>query len=218
MGQITITLPDELEIKIREYARSNDYSSVSDFIRDAAVKQIERRPSYWERVMLVQLMELKEAQGLEVNDELIDALKGGYPIYYSDSEYAVTENEMPHKEARFVQDVLEMHRDLQWSYRKSGVIDKEIARDVLFRGFDGNAGDGHLGFYRFLLKHGYFTTVELVYPNEPNSHMTVTGIYERMLPVYREVRKSHDNRFEFKPLTIDQIQRVLYEKIHPENR
>ncbi len=216
MGQLTVTLSDELEQQVRDYANTNGYNSVSDFVREVVSKTTSGRPSYWERSYLAHLMQIEKLQGADINDMLLDALKNGYSKFYSPTEYSVSRDEMPEEEMEFVMQVLEMYRDLQWSYRESKEKDAEVEKAVIFPGFDGNAGDGHLGFLQFLIKHDRYTTVEPLDKGYPiNSHMQVTGMYQRMLREYKTIEQEP---YEHRPFTLDEIKRILNASIHPESR
>lgn len=216
MSQLTITLSDELEEQVRNYVREHDYNSISDFTRESLAKAISEQPSYWDRTFLVNLMEIKQHLGEDINEELLDALRNGYPNFYSLKDYSVTKNELSKKDTDFVFDVLDMYADLQHSYDVSIEKDSKIEKDIIFEGFDGNAGDGHLGYLQFLVKHGRYTYVKpLDKGHAINSHSHVTSIYERMLYNYKSIKRDD---FDRRPLTLDEIRLVVDGRIHPENR
>lgn len=216
MSQLTVTLPDDLEHTIRNYSRKHGFDSVSDFIRAAASKAMSDQPTYWERAYLTHLMEVKQALGEDINDELLDALRNGYPRYYSFEEIHVSKEEMSDDAMRFVEKTLGMYAHLQRSYRELDKKDVELEKDLQFPGFDGNAGDGHLGYLGFLVRHGRFTYVQPLDKGHPiNSHMIVTHVYERMLEAYESIKIDD---FDSRPLTSDEIKLVIDARIHPENR
>lgn len=199
MGQLTITLPDELETKAREYAR--DYDSVSDFVRELILRATG--PTYWDRVSLVLLLEIKRAMGENVSEESIDAIRSGYSRHYPN----IVEAEMPTEEMELVHDVLGMYAHLQYSYEHSKERDSDIENEVQFPGFDGNADDGHYGYLCYLLKHDMYTHVKPLDKGIPiNSHMSVTGTYDRMLAKYRDLKGNHS---ESELLTLDEIRSIL---------
>lgn len=219
MSQLTITLSDELERQVRTYVREHGYDSVSDFIRDAATRTITGRPTYWERTYLAHLLEIKQKLGEDINEELLDALKGGYSWYYSFEEYHTSKDELSEDSMRFVCDVLDMYGDLQHSFKELNEADKtdELKEDVIFEGFDGNAGDGHLGFLHFLVKHGKFTYIEpLDKGHAVNSHSQVTFIYQRMLDQYKTIKR--DEFGQRRTLALNEINAVIGARIHPEYR
>ena len=216
MSQLTVTLPDDLEHEIRGYARKHGFDSISDFIRDAASKSMSSKPDYLERIILVHQMEIKKALGEDVDDEFLDALIGGYSQHYSFGDMYISKDELSDDAMDFVQNTLEMYADLQRSYRESGEKDIELEESLQFPGFDGNAGDGHLGYLGFLVKHGRFTYVQPLDKGYPiNSHHIVTHIYERMLKAYESIKITG---FDRRPLTIEEIHLVINSQIHPDYR
>ena len=222
MGQITITLSDELENSIRSYVSNKGYTSISDFIREAASNALYESPSFWERSILIKLMELQKASGLDINEEALGALVGGYSIFYPKAEIGPSD-EMSEEDMRFVMDILDMYRWLQFSYRELDDKDKndELAEDVKFRGFDGNAGDGYLAFTRFLQENDRWLDLELATGNDGlNSYMPVNDIYARMLNEYKKYkwRGLEADLSGPKPLTSEQLKEIVDARIHPENR
>lgn len=224
MGQLTITLPDSLEQEVRDAVTTGDYGSVSDFIRDAIRLELSQKPRYWERVALVlslennlMLKEMVDENKLEKN-ELLQALRKGYSSDYYDAEYIASHDELDPEGARFVIDVLDMHSALQHAAEVHNMSD-EIKEDVIFRGFDGNAGDGYLGYVNFLVDNGSYTYVKpLDKIPHLNSHMMVNEIYERMLSAYKPIRKAKVYSARNQTLTADEVKQIVDEQIHPENR
>jgi uncharacterized protein YfbU (UPF0304 family) len=224
MGQLTITLPDELEVEIREAVRDGKYGSVSDFARDAFKGELSGRPTYWERFLTVHVLEnnkmLKQLTDDQNwgSDELLEALRRGYPNRYSDAHGLVYYEGITLEDTDFVQSVLEMYRALQRGYDSSGVEDEQLAKDVIFEGFDGNAGDGYLGFTNFLVDNGRFATVRpLDKIPHLNSHSMVNDMYRRMLDEYKTIMAKKE-RWHMESLTLDEVKRVVAAQIHPENR
>lgn len=225
MGQFTITLPDNLEREVREAVLNGDYGSVSDFIRDAIRLELSQKPRYWERTGLVLSLEnnimLKKLVGdpdLEHN-ELLDALRKGYTSEYYGAEEIARRDELDAEGTQFVIDVLNMYSSLQYAANVHN-MDDEIKDDVIFPGFDGNAGDGYLGYANFLVDNGSFTNVKpLDVTPHLNSHTMVNEIYERMLSAYKPIFRSkiHGSPRDL-VLTPEEVKRILNEQIHPENR
>ena len=220
MGQLTITLPDDLERQIREHVASSNYSSVSDFIREIAAKASSGLPTYWERANLAHLMEIERLLGADTDEIMLDALKHGYSKFYNKADFGASREEMPEDEMEFVMQVLEMYRDLQHSYRESKTKDPVIESAILFEGFDGNANDGYLGFLQFLVRHDRYTTVQpLDKGHAINSHSSITApMYKSMLVSYKKVRQNHRNEFNFEPLTFDEVKAVIDTQTNPEIR
>jgi len=216
MGQLTITLSNELEQQVRQYAHENGYDSVSDFMREVASKATSGRPTYWERTYLAHLMEIKQLLGASINEELLDALKGGYSKFYPSEGVLVAKQELSEEDMEFVMQVLEMYRDLQHGYSESAEKDTDIEEAVLFEGFDGNAGDGHFGFLQFLVKHDRYTIVKPLDKGYAiNSHSHVTSVYQRMLAEYKSIKPK---KFDPRLLTLAEVKQVIDARIHPEYR
>lgn len=218
MSQLTITLSDELEGQIRQYVREHGYDSVSDFVRETTARAVSGRPTYWERAYLVHFLEIKQLLGGDINEELLDALRNGYSRYYSFEEDHVSRRELSDESMEFVAQVLEMYAQLQYSYNQlpEKLKTKELEDDVTFEGFDGNAGDGHLGYLHFLVKHGLYTYVKpLDKGHAINSHSHVTSIYQRMLDAYKTIKQ---DAIDHRPLTLDELKMVIGARIHPEFR
>lgn len=224
MGQITITLPDKLEEEVRDKVRKGGYGSISDFLRDAIKNEFSMRPTYWERFVAVHVLEnnklLKQLANDSDwgNDELLEAMRRGYASRYIGAELSVSYDELPRSGTDFVQDILEMYAALQHGYDENGDGDTELGKLVEFEGFDGNAGDGYLGFTNFLVDNGRFAHVRpLDKIAHLNSHSRVNDMYERMLNEYKAIKATR-NPYEFKSLSLDEVKRVLDARTHPEFR
>lgn len=224
MAQFTITLPDELESEVREMVKSGKYGSISDFIRDAIKSELSYKPRYWERFISVLALENNLLlRSLVDNDEeitrseLLDGLRRGYTSSYHLAEYKVAPDELTRDDADFVMSVLEMYGELQRAAEIHG-LSEEIKEDALFEGFDGNAGDGYLGYVNFLVDNGRFTHIKpLDKTPHLNSHHSVNEVYSRMLEEYRRI-KSMKERFEYEPLNAEEVKLILDASIHPSNR
>lgn len=224
MKQLTITLPDELEDEVRTKVRQGNYGSVSDFVRDAIKNELSRRPTYWERFIAVQVLEnnrlLKQLTNDQSwgEDELLEALRRGYASQYANANMLVEYDELPRSGADFVKDVLEMYGELQRSYDAHGNGDTKLGEQVEFEGFDGNAGDGYLGFASFLVDNGLYTYVRpLDKVAHLNSHSMVNDMYRRMLDVYLAIKASR-TRHEYRVLSLDEVKRILAARTHPDYR
>ena len=225
MKQLTITLPDELEDEVRSAVREGKHGSISDFVRDAIKNELLARPPYWMRFIAAQVLEnnkLLKQLAKDTNwggDELLAALQRGYIGDYGEAELLVAHDELPPEGTEFVHDVLGMYGELQRGYDEHGKGDPELGKQVLFKGFDGNAGDGYLGYTNFLIDNGKYSYVRpLDKVSHLNSHSShVVEMYRRMLGAYQAVQNSR-KRFEYRVLTLDEVKQILAEQIHPENR
>lgn len=180
------------------------------------MQEISGRPSYWERAYLTHLLEIKKLLGEEINEEMLDALREGYPRYYVFEHYHTSKEEMPDEDMEFVISVLGMYEDLQQSYSELMDKDPDVERAISFPGFDGNARDGYLGYLSFLVKHGRYTYVKPLDKGQAiNSHGPVTDMYSRMLAEYKSIK--HD-KYDGRTLTLDEIRTIFKAQIHPDNR
>jgi uncharacterized protein YfbU (UPF0304 family) len=114
-------------------------------------------------------------------------------------------------ECNEVFEILQMHGDLLRSYGNltdKSAIDED---DVAFRGFDGNNEGKQLGLLAYLIKdEGKYEEFKNA-GDGLNSHMPTLEMYRRMLPIWR----SFKHKF---PLEKADIQKIIAEQIHPENR
>lgn len=224
MGQLTITLSDSLEREVRDAVDGGDYGSVSDFIRDAIRLELSQKPRYWERVGLtlslennLMLKKLVDERTLEQN-ELLEAFRGGFVTDYYDAEQIAAHGELDTEGAEFVMNVLDMHSAIQYAADIHNMSD-EVKKETLFLGFDGNAGDGYLGYTNFLVDNGRYTYVKpLDKVSHLNSHMMINDRYERMLSAYKAIRKTKTHSLRTQTLTANEVLQILNEQIHPERR
>lgn len=225
MGQITITLPDHLEREVRQAVSDGNHGGVSDFVRDAIKNELSGRPTYWERFMIVHLLEnnkmLKKLtdDNDEPDPELLESFRRGYASKYAEAESIVSHGELTRGDTDFVYTVLEMYATLQAGFDASGSDDEKLAKKVIFEGFDGNAGDGYLGFTNFLVDNGRFTYVRpLDKVAHLNSHSQVNPMYRRMVREYEAIRDKKRDDFDMKPWSLEEVKRVIAAQIHPDYR
>lgn len=225
MGQITITLPDTLEQEVRQAVKDGNHGGVSDFVRDAIKNELSGRPTYWERFMIVHLLENNKMLKKLTNDdnepdeELLESFRRGYASKYAEAHGVVTHGELTRSDTDFVYTVLEMYGTLQASFDASGSNDQELAKQVIFQGFDGNAGDGYLGFTNFLVDNDRFTYVKpLDKIPHLNSHSQVNPMYRRMVREYEAIHNKKLENFDLKPWSLAEVKRVIAARIHPEYR
>lgn len=224
MGQFTITLPDELEKEVRESVRMGNYGSVSDFVRDAIKNELSHRPTYWERFIAAHTLENNKLLKQIVKDpnwggdELLEALKSGYVGDYARAGELIYSDQLSIEGSEFVHQVLGMYAELQHAFNEHGEGDKTLAKEVLFEGFDGNAGDGYLGYVNFLVDNGRYTYVRpLDKIPHLNSHSIVNYVYRRMLDEFKVIKGSRQS-YDRNPLSLEELKRVIAARIHPENR
>jgi uncharacterized protein YfbU (UPF0304 family) len=218
MGQLTITLPDELESNVREHVMNEGYGGVSDFVRDAVRDKLNGQ-SYWQRFTAAIALENNKLLKLAANErwnseELLVGLQEGYTSEYQNAEHIVRANGLDKEETQFVFDVLHMFDRLQLAAKEAK--DEELAKEVLFEGFDGNGDIKKVLFVEFLVNSGRFTFVKpLDQQASLNSHMPMNAIYRRMLDVFKDIEQSKGPGHI---LSVANVKAVLAAQIHPENR
>lgn len=127
-------------------------------------------------------------------------LNNGFAILYND--VVNVWDEMDAEDGKYVMDVLDMHRDLKYSFDdlddKAGLT----AEDVEYEGFDGNNETMRLALAEELKAEGRWQELDLT----KNSHSTTTkDRYPKMLARYREVSDKKAGKL----LTADEIKYVI---------
>lgn len=217
MGQVTISLPDEIDRKLRQYAELKGYSSVSSLVAEALREKFDSTKTleYWSRVSLVVQLEnqrllaalVQQAAPLEEGewsrDVVLDALTYGYQREYSTGFEYVCQNELSSSDSNYVIDVLDMYADLQYSANEIG--EGQLSSEVSFPGFDGNHQSQYMAFARYLRANRRFAHVTCSNA-DVNSH-GMGPDYRAMLTRYRLVRSIEKDRLQ--PLSKSAIVDVL---------
>lgn len=120
-----------------------------------------------------------------------------------------------------VSDILQMFRELRWSYAdvgdESGVDENRIA----FLGFDGNYETKQLLLAKFLIgQEGHWDELKGA-GDHLNSHWPVIDTYRRMLAVWKPIAERRRGKVAApdRPLlSADDIRAIADAAIHPENR
>lgn len=198
MAQITVSISDELESRLRKYCEDYGYQTVSSLVAESLREKLENNQplDYWQRVALVvqlennRLLESLMAGKKQIDEKdwhfstAFDALREGYVSEYNHPFEYIYAGELSKSASDYVMDVLAMYDDLQWSAKESK--DEEVIKLATFLGFDGNHETGYLGFARYLQKHQRFESVYSTFP-DMNSHR-MTPNYRSMLARYKEIR------------------------------
>lgn len=217
MGQITVSLPDELDMQLRQYAEMRGYSSVSSLVAEALREKFDATGplDFWSRVLLVvqlenqrliqRLIEGKEEfkSGDWDRDNLLEALILGYQSEYRSGFDYLNSDEVVPSTSKYVIDVLNMYADLQNSVADSN--NAELTKAVRFHGFDGNHETQLMEFARYLRKNRRFAHIACT--NEDLNSHGMGPDYRAMLTRYRSVRASV--RDQFQPLDESAIYEVL---------
>lgn len=220
MAQITVSISDELERDLRDFANKNGYATLSALVSDAIRDKLKGDgPDYWQRVSMV--LQLKNNQLLETlvgEKELVegkdwqmsqtyDVLRSGYAGDYRNEFEYVSRDEFSKARATFVYDILDAYRDLQWSAKELG--DDNLVTETRFPGFDGNRDYEELGYVRHLVGNGRWEMVEPV-DKSYNSHGAEPN-YRAMIERHKEVRsrEREEDRLDYKPLSRADIDYIL---------
>lgn len=223
MGQLTISIPDKLESKLRAYCE-NRGQTISSLVADVIREKLEAIPSptYWERVALV--MQLKNNRlcnsiGQHIGGEdwekektrkddwelshALEVLTNGFVDKYEE----IFRNEIPPNElskfrSNYVIEVLTMYENLQQSAYETK--NEDVISLVKFPGFDGNKEADLASFARYLQKHNQFQHI-ISDSDDMNSHGLEPN-YRPMLIQYQTILNSKSDQYE--PLTVDEIYRI----------
>jgi|GEM_PF-6820188 len=219
MAQITVSISDELEQELRKFADKNGYATLSALVSESIRDRIQgNSPSYWQRVQMViqlrnnQLLEtLADGKSLLEGEDwhlsnMHNVLMNGYKIEYPSEFEFINRDELSDDVARSVYDILDMYRDLQSAARK--LNDKELAKKLVFPGFDGNNDHIRLGYARHLVMDGRWEDVA-VHGSIPNSHGAEPD-YKGMVGRHKEMRRHGNNDYHnFRTLTRDEIDYII---------
>ena len=139
-----------------------------------------------EKVLLVNQFEILRQitpGGNEHYNDLIEIIRNGYSIFYSMIDSEITEEEMSVEESRFVLDILNFYRAIEFYKRdnpndSNKIIEHQYAQ---FKGFDGNEKEEcrYMGFVNFLFEtQNKFK--ELHYCDS-NSHCPMADTYRKII-------------------------------------
>jgi uncharacterized protein YfbU (UPF0304 family) len=142
----------------------------------------------------------------------IAVLENGYEGRYDEIAQDILDP-VPTSECREVENILQMFRELHFSYR--ALTDDERSaineRDIAFRGFDGNEETVAMAYTRFLIDDRRLWPELASAGDHLNSHIPVLDTYRRMLPVWRACQAERDREQGLAGdglFTAEQIQRV----------
>lgn len=135
----------------------------------------------------------------------IEILDNGYESEYG-SIGGILIEPVPQNICEEVHGILGLYRSLSDGYKQLSDKTGIDAKDVEFRGFDGNNESEHLSYAKFLASQGKYEESSVV-----DSHSQVLGIYRRMLAEFEQVEPKY-------PLERADIQRILAAMIHPSRR
>ena len=147
-------------------------------------------------------------------EKIAEHLNNGHSFFYEDYLNNQLSPVVEDCVQSFVLDVLSMYQALQHAAEDASA-DQDMLNDLRFSGFDGNNEPEHIGFTTALHAEGRFVDV-LEFGRKGkapyfNSHAQHVELYERMLDKWREFGKEP-------VLTLAQVEAILEEQVHPENR
>lgn len=168
-----------------------------------------------ERITLINQFEiLKNLSPEESNyyEEKIEILEGGYKFHY-DEIFSCLSPELSSEDSRFVLDILNMYRDVNFSKREFNERELEEISDIetQYKGFDYNDEyEASLGVYaKFFIKklNRFQELVEDENFDDYNSHRLMVKYYKTYLDKYNNIKKKREA--EFSKLTPKQIKEIL---------
>ena len=209
MGQVTISISDETDSRLRNYMELHGYSSLSSLVGEAIREKLSQAKPLddWSRVALVVQLENQRlldaiSSGREPfedgewsRDYELEALRNGYESDYSNAFKYVYEDELTKSDRRYVFEVLDMYGDLQFSVGE--LKDEKIAKRVIFPGFDGNDETIFMTYAQFLRSNRRFAHIKC-FNEDVNSH-GMNPDYRVMLARYKKIRSVENVRV--KPLS-----------------
>jgi uncharacterized protein YfbU (UPF0304 family) len=159
--------------------------------------------------------------------ERAKVLEEGFTLEYW-TEFAGLGNELSRRDSERVMDILELFRIAQDSIahlQKEGVvIPRELSNELQYRGFDFNdALESKMAMYvRHMITDGrWVEQAEFVNgPSSGNSHSRTLETYLRMLAEYRRIRVHRRPTLGVRDylLTLEELEAIAAERVHPNNR
>jgi uncharacterized protein YfbU (UPF0304 family) len=170
-----------------------------------------------ERIILANQMQILQAVGPKGERDYFahaeEALRMGYEYEYDDLFQSVYAEGLTEDECREVWDTLAMHDWLRTSCEKLADKTDIDEYDLSFHGYDGNNETLFMTYLEYVVeKKNRF--VDLVKNREFNSHSQVRDAYQRMLRKFDQITSGRRGQL----LTKREIQEIVYERVHPENR
>lgn len=168
-----------------------------------------------ERLSLINQFEILKSLNPEESsyyEQKIEILEEGY-IYHYDELFGNLSTELPKEDSRFVLDLLNMYRDINFSKSNFTEIQLEEIKDLStqYQGFDYNDEyEARLGFYaKFFINdlHRFQELIEDEDFDDFNSHWLMLDKYRLYLSRYEELKKS--GIAEFSKLTPKQLKMIL---------
>jgi uncharacterized protein len=174
----------------------------------------------WILLNQYRLLKHLDPDAREECDRAIEVLSSGYELEYAELNQHILDP-MPSEDCREVIDILEMHRQLRFSYdRLTDKSEVERPNDIEFRGFDGNEETRQFSYAHYLI-HDEGKWKELAQSGDGlNSHSPVLGAYRRMLEVWKAIQESpqHLHVLDEGLLSSTEINQIVAARVHPDNK
>ncbi len=132
----------------------------------------------------LQLKILEKLTGDDSYKNLITMLEEGYTLHYQDL-FELLYNDLSIEDCRFVLDVLEMYRGLNFSANSLG--DKKLLEEIQFKGFDFNDSlEGKMASYAryFVFDLQRYDEIRDNSNGDFSSHMVMRNKYKAMLKIW----------------------------------
>lgn len=177
-----------------------------------------------EKLILIMLSELYDKLGVDgeiepdfIRSAIFSDNLWSLPWKYSGIPFESQETPEIVKE---VLDILDMWSFIEHSYSQLNEEEKAqlekaadpFGKDPKFQGFDGNNETEHMGTATFLINE--LNRFEEFKGRYLNSHCPSIDTYRRMLSAFEPMKK----RWNFKPLSVEDLTTILNEKTHPDYR
>ena len=177
-----------------------------------------------EKLIVLMLSELYEKLGVEgeIEPDFIKSAIFGNQLWglkwkYSGIPFEESEDPEVVKE---VVDILDMWSFIEYTYSHLTEAEKKqleidaapFGKEPKFIGFDGNNETEYMGTAMFLVND--LERFQEFKGRNFNSHMQVVEIYSRMLETFEPIRENLTN----KPMSVDDLTKILKAQIHPSRR
>ena len=247
MATITVRLDDEIRDAVQRHAEKGGLT-VSDFVRDLIREAVvdlrhdddpdgyipdslspkERHMLSLLHRILARVLPEDENDGDKAYQlERAKVLEEGFTLEYW-TEFAGLGNELSKRDSERVMDILELFRVAQDSIshlREEGTdVPNELASALQYRGFDfNNVLESKMATYvRHMIDDGRWEEQAAFVKGRTggNSHARVLDTYLRMLAEYRRILAHRRPALGIREylLTIDELDAIAAERVHPDNR
>lgn len=142
----------------------------------------------------------------------ISVLYSGYTILIDDLFEGIEASKLTHEDQVEILDILDMWRDLQYSYDKLESKGDLPEAEIAFPGWDGNSDRGELGFARLYCRRGEDVPVPYarIRPApDLDAHLPMIDRYRQMLKIYLPLRESKKTNLQGPEFSLDEIRRIL---------